>query len=228
MTRPSRKPGPATGSRASSPPVLDPSALSDTDQVVFRVLSALRGSEPHEIPPPRLMPCQDPLPRRGASEAPLPLRTPGQNPMPRNPWPAGGAPLPVIRDAASIAQNTTGYFRGWRRGWEAVVKVEDSNKLMPRAATAALARSAAAAPRNRFTRRRRAPRLRPTAMHLIGLVIRILPELERPRYGEEFRAELSGLNGLHQLAYATRLLLSAPALRRSLRAELPGAAKRTG
>ena len=27
-------------------------------------------------------------------------------------------PLRIVRDAASIAAHTTGYFRGWRRGQE--------------------------------------------------------------------------------------------------------------
>ncbi|MFF3867691.1 hypothetical protein [Micromonospora sp. NPDC001898] len=50
------------------------------------------------------------------------------------------------------------------------------------------------------------------------MTLRIIPEVERPRYGEEFWAELAELDGLlRQLAYATRLLISAPSLRRSLR-----------
>jgi hypothetical protein len=47
----------------------------------------------------------------------LPRRVPQANLVPGT-APAAPRPLRIIRDAASIASHTTGYFRGWRRGQE--------------------------------------------------------------------------------------------------------------
>jgi hypothetical protein len=47
----------------------------------------------------------------------LPRRVPQANLVPGT-APAAPRPLRIIRDAASIAAHTTGYFRGWRRGQE--------------------------------------------------------------------------------------------------------------
>ena len=49
----------------------------------------------------------------------LPRRVPQQNLVPGSPIsPPDDRPLRIVRDAASIAAHTTGYFRGWRRGQE--------------------------------------------------------------------------------------------------------------
>jgi hypothetical protein len=48
----------------------------------------------------------------------LPKRVPQQNLVPGSPIGAPERPLRIVRDAASIAAHTTGYFRGWRRGQE--------------------------------------------------------------------------------------------------------------
>jgi hypothetical protein len=50
----------------------------------------------------------------------LPRRVPQQNLVPGSPIsaPEEERPLRIVRDAASIAAHTTGYFRGWRRGQE--------------------------------------------------------------------------------------------------------------
>jgi hypothetical protein len=47
----------------------------------------------------------------------LPKRVPQANLVPGSPL-RDEAPLRIVRDAASLAQNTTGYFQGWRRGQE--------------------------------------------------------------------------------------------------------------
>jgi hypothetical protein len=49
----------------------------------------------------------------------LPRRVPQQNLVPGSPLPpAEERPLRIVRDAASIAAHTSGYFRGYRRGQE--------------------------------------------------------------------------------------------------------------
>nr|WP_309225208.1 transposase [Salinispora sp. H7-4] len=47
----------------------------------------------------------------------LPVRVPQANLVPGSPK-RDDRPLRIVRDAASLAENTTGYFRGWRRGQE--------------------------------------------------------------------------------------------------------------
>ncbi|GAA1827990.1 hypothetical protein GCM10009682_53950 [Luedemannella flava] len=47
----------------------------------------------------------------------LPRRVPQANLVPGSPA-TQSRPLRIVRDAASIAEHTTGYFRGWRRGQE--------------------------------------------------------------------------------------------------------------
>ncbi|PWR10065.1 transposase, partial [Micromonospora sicca] len=47
----------------------------------------------------------------------LPKRVPQANLVPGSPL-RDERPLRIIRNAASLAENTTGYFRGWRRGQE--------------------------------------------------------------------------------------------------------------
>ncbi|HEY0697754.1 MAG TPA: transposase, partial [Micromonospora sp.] len=47
----------------------------------------------------------------------LPRRVPQANLVPGSPL-RDERPLRIVRDAASLAENTTGYFRGWRRGQE--------------------------------------------------------------------------------------------------------------
>jgi len=136
-----------------------------------------------------------PEPRLATRNERLPRRIPGTNLLPQSPW-AVPKPLRVVRDASSIALTAPGYIRGWRLGREA-----------------ALERQSAAAPRR--------PALLPAAAAL-RLVVQVLPERERGRYHEEFRAELNRLHGLEQLGYAVRLLLSAFALRRALRSDAAG------
>ena len=51
------------------------------------------------------------------THAGLPKRVPQANLVPGSPL-RDERPLRIIRDAASIAAHTTGYFRGWRRGQE--------------------------------------------------------------------------------------------------------------
>jgi hypothetical protein len=48
----------------------------------------------------------------------LPRRVPQANLLPGSPLSAPDRPLRIVRDAASIAAHTSGYFRGWRRGQE--------------------------------------------------------------------------------------------------------------
>ncbi|MFG2065091.1 transposase [Micromonospora sp. NPDC048871] len=52
-----------------------------------------------------------------ATDAGLPKRVPQANLVPGSPL-REERPLRIVRDAASLAENTTGYFRGWRRGQE--------------------------------------------------------------------------------------------------------------
>jgi hypothetical protein len=52
-----------------------------------------------------------------ATSAGLPKRVPQANLVPGSPL-REERPLRIVRDAASIAAHTTGYFRGWRRGQE--------------------------------------------------------------------------------------------------------------
>jgi hypothetical protein len=47
----------------------------------------------------------------------LPRRVPAANLVPGSPLPPARS-LPIVRDPESIAEHTTGYFRGWRRGQE--------------------------------------------------------------------------------------------------------------
>ncbi|MGC5052565.1 transposase [Micromonospora sp. DT48] len=51
------------------------------------------------------------------THAGLPKRVPQANLVPGSPL-REERPLRIVRDAASLAENTTGYFRGWRRGQE--------------------------------------------------------------------------------------------------------------
>ncbi|MET7749871.1 transposase [Micromonospora sp. NPDC005367] len=51
------------------------------------------------------------------TRAGLPKRVPQANLVPGSPL-REERPLRIVRDAASLAENTTGYFRGWRRGQE--------------------------------------------------------------------------------------------------------------
>lgn len=51
------------------------------------------------------------------TRAGLPKRVPQANLVPGSPM-RDERQLHIVRDAASIAANTTGYFRGWRRGQE--------------------------------------------------------------------------------------------------------------
>ncbi|MFI1192004.1 transposase [Micromonospora sp. NPDC020750] len=51
------------------------------------------------------------------TKAGLPKRVPQANLVPGSPL-REERPLRIVRDAASLAENTTGYFRGWRRGQE--------------------------------------------------------------------------------------------------------------
>ena len=185
-----------TGPEPESPP-----AAADDDAILLRVLGALRTeSSLHTIPAPRRASCDERLPRR----------IPGANPGSHSPWPTQ-EPLRVVRDASSIARTATGYMRGWRRGHEAALE----RRLSPATTAAAVARQPSS--------RRIAFRAGAAASRLVGLVVQVLPQGERRRYHEEFRAELSRLQGLHQLAYAIRLLLSALALRHALRQQRPGA-----
>ena len=48
----------------------------------------------------------------------LPRRVPQANLVPGSATLAPERPIPIVRDAATIAANTSGYFRGWRRGQE--------------------------------------------------------------------------------------------------------------
>lgn len=52
-----------------------------------------------------------------STSAGLPRRVPQANLVPGSPL-RDDRPLRIVRDAARIAENTTGYFRGWRRGQE--------------------------------------------------------------------------------------------------------------
>jgi hypothetical protein len=48
----------------------------------------------------------------------LPRRVPHANLIPGSPPSEQDRPLRVVRDPASIAAHTSGYFKGWRRGQE--------------------------------------------------------------------------------------------------------------
>lgn len=50
------------------------------------------------------------------TEAGLPKRVPRANLVPGSALGGRERPLKIVRDPASIAENTSGYFRGWRRG----------------------------------------------------------------------------------------------------------------
>jgi hypothetical protein len=52
------------------------------------------------------------------TSAGLPRRVPQANLLPGSPLSSPDRPLRIVRDAASIAAHTSGYFRGWRRGQE--------------------------------------------------------------------------------------------------------------
>jgi hypothetical protein len=52
------------------------------------------------------------------TEAGLPRRVPHANLVPGAPPRRDDRPLRVVRNAASIAEHTNGYFSGWRRGQE--------------------------------------------------------------------------------------------------------------
>ncbi|WP_188115987.1 transposase [Salinispora fenicalii] len=57
-------------------------------------------------------------PKAGSETAAgLPIRVPQANLVPGSPK-RDDRPLRIVRDPASLAENTTGYFRGWRRGQE--------------------------------------------------------------------------------------------------------------
>ncbi|GAA3748718.1 hypothetical protein GCM10022225_36150 [Plantactinospora mayteni] len=176
------------------------------DEVVLRVLAGLRAAGG---------PRTGPQPHRTTSDWPLPRRIPGLDPGPYAPW-ADQPLVPAVREASAIATNTSNYLRGWRLGNEAVRAVRAFEAARP-AAAAAVAAPIPPPALPGVVRRRIAARTGAAAMRLIGLVVQALPAGERPRYQEEFRAELSRLHGLHQLGYATRLLLSMFALRRALR-----------
>ncbi|MFF5172576.1 hypothetical protein ACFY3U_08085 [Micromonospora sp. NPDC000089] len=115
----------------------------------------------------------------------------------------------MSRDAAAIAVNTRRYFVG-RRARQAQVRAAHPSAADSAAGPPTTTRIEAAAHPAR-------ERWRPAAGRIITVALRFVPAVERPRYGEEFRAELAQLQGPNQVAYAVRLLLSAPALRRSLR-----------
>jgi len=53
-----------------------------------------------------------------ATSAGLPKRVPQANLVPGSPLSTPDRPLRIVRDAASIAAHTSGYFQGWRRGQE--------------------------------------------------------------------------------------------------------------
>ena len=53
-----------------------------------------------------------------ATTAGLPKRVPQANLVPGSALPPDDRPLRIVRDPASIAAHTSGYFRGWRRGQE--------------------------------------------------------------------------------------------------------------
>ncbi|MFC6022244.1 hypothetical protein ACFP2T_39570 [Plantactinospora solaniradicis] len=169
------------------------------DDVVLRVLAGLRAAGDPRVAPE---------PHRASLDWPLPRRVPGRDPGPYAPW-ADRPLVPAVREASAIAQNTSNYLRGWRLGNEAV------RAARPAAAVATPIQPPPAVPGG--VRRRVAARPGAAALRLVGFVVQVLPARERPRYDEEFRAELSRLGGLHQLGYATRLLLSMFALRRALR-----------
>ncbi|HSV65128.1 MAG TPA: hypothetical protein VLJ59_04350 [Mycobacteriales bacterium] len=66
---------------------------------------------------------------------------------------------------------------------------------------------------------------------LMGGAVRVLPAVHRPRYADEWCAELWELGGLpsarrHQLAHALRVVSRCVVLRRSLAAPVPGLAPR--
>lgn len=172
------------------------------DDVVSRVLSGLRAAGDHRFTPISRAPSRD---------WPLPRRVPGVLPRSYSPW--GDQPLvPAVREATAIARNTSSYLRGWRRGNEAVRAAGPT----PVAALAAVA-ATGPPPVAAGVLRRIAVRPSVAAIRFVGVLVQLLPARERPRYHEEFRAELSRLTGLHQLGYVARLLWSAFALRRALR-----------
>ncbi len=179
----------------------DQHSMLPTDDVVVRVLEGLQRTGGVTGVSPRHTPhlARDPLPRR----------VPGSNLLPRPSWAEQEAPLSVSRDAAAIAVSTRRYFQGKQRALKVAVRTTHSS--------AAVAASPVALVRVQAGKRSSRERVRPAARRIVTVVLRFIPEVERPRYNEEFRAELAELRGLDQLAYAVRLLLSTPALRRGLR-----------
>jgi hypothetical protein len=65
-----------------------------------------------------------------------------------------------------------------------------------------------------------------SAKGLVGVAVQILPRAERARYREEFHAELRALPRWRQVAYASRQLMLAWSVRRSLRERPLGATSR--
>ncbi|MFI1196419.1 hypothetical protein ACH4T9_24635 [Micromonospora sp. NPDC020750] len=189
-----RQPLPAPRSK---PPTSHHQTPDATDEVLVRVLTQLRSDRRVAgIPPWHASPG-----------GPLPRRVPGSNPMNLPAWAGQYAPQHVMRNPTAIATNASHYFRGYRAGTERAFRAGGASAAVLPAPITITARARPARPRTR-----------PAAIRLLTMALRIIPEVERPRYGEEFWAELAELDGLlRQLAYATRLLISAPSLRRSLR-----------
>lgn len=64
------------------------------------------------------------------------------------------------------------------------------------------------------------------AMILVGITLWMLPAAVRPRYSEEFRAEVMGMRRWRQLMYALRLVTRSWELRRCLQDGPPAATAR--
>lgn len=123
--QPGSVPLPRRGAEPSEPPVSDE---GDGDLLIFAAArSAWFTGHSEEEPEVEWSSTADSgwraaeqaaRPSVGASTgAGLPKRVPQANLVPGSPL-RDDRPLRIVRDAARIAEHTTGYFRGWRRGQE--------------------------------------------------------------------------------------------------------------
>jgi hypothetical protein len=114
--------------RSTTPPV--PADGSDGDLLIFAAARSAWFTGHDETNKPDKLDWTNPNDSRwraaekaatpavaAETSAGLPKRVPQANLVPGSPL-REERPLRIVRDAASIAAHTTGYFRGWRRGQE--------------------------------------------------------------------------------------------------------------
>ena len=129
LVEPSWAGGTSGGSDALDSPITPPSDDSDGDLLIFAEASAWFTGYTGEHPPINWSNPADEgwLAAEKATTHPvvedettsgLPRRVPQANLVPGSALPSADRPLRIVRDPAAMAQHTTGYFRGSRRGEE--------------------------------------------------------------------------------------------------------------